>query len=195
MRFIFCLFVVSIASFGVLVDTQDKDFCESFVRNGNQIDFFPVMNGFGVRIIESDYWINSFKNDSKILPNWFDTQCMTIFCVNQCDSKSGSLGCLKVIQFMFSSYVCKIDSIDFSRDVRMADMSSNGSQSLSKRRTRHTSCTDPKTTLSLTLKLILVLKRGSNQRYLLITRMTLFSSIKSRRLLSITYRSENTDSM
>ena len=190
MRFTFCLFVVSIASFGVLVDTESKDFCELFVENGNQLDFYLGMGGWAVHIIGRTYWIT---NTTETLPNGFDTECLTLFCVNRCDSKDGSLGCLKVIQFMFSSYVCKIDSIDFSRDVRMADKSSNGSQLLTMRGTRH--CTDPNTTLFLSLKLKLVLKRGSNRRYLMVTVITFISSIKRRSLQSITYRSENTNSI
>ena len=119
MRLLFVVFVVSIASFTVSVVAQNKEFCESFVRNRNQIDSALIIRSYGelysysILIIGRDYWVYHYSafdfsdpmaGQSRRLPDWFDTECQTLFCVNDCEWK-GALGCLKVIQFIFS-FIC-----------------------------------------------------------------------------------------
>ena len=131
MRYSFNLFVIFIALMGVWVNTQNKDFCEMYVQNNNQIDFGFDPKSLSILVIGSDYWVyvgntGLFETNSRRLPNGFDSECQTLFCVKDCDSKSGSLGCLKVIQFIFSiiSFVNYNESIHFSPGThRMADKS------------------------------------------------------------------------
>ena len=121
MRFAFTLFLVSISMISVLVFAQNKDFNESFVENNNEIDggfgISPITdyndNSFAHRlqilIIGRDYWVldsGTLETKSLRLPDGFDSECLTMFCVNWCGSRNGSLGCLKVSQFMFS-FTCR----------------------------------------------------------------------------------------
>ena len=106
MRYTFNLFVVLIASVSVLAFTQNKDFCEMYVQNNNQIDFGFDSKSLSILVIGSEYWVyvknaGRFETNSRRLPNGFDSECQTLFCVKDCDPKSGSLGCLKVILFLF----------------------------------------------------------------------------------------------
>ena len=129
-------FVVLMASMSGFVFTQNKEFCESFVDNNYEIDFgFAMFYYFRVFITGRDYWsshqaydFNQFNNKSQRLPDWFDSECVTLFCYEDCDPIIGSLGCLKVSQFMSSfMFVYYNESIDFRPKVlRMALMLSNG---------------------------------------------------------------------
>ena len=148
MRFAFTLFLVSISTISVLVFAQNKDFSKSFNENNNEIDnglaISPItfkddfsIGPLQILIIGRDYWVvgDGLQTKSIRLPDGFDTECVTMFCVNYCNSRDGSLGCLKVsrLTFLFIFYVKFDESFDFSPKVlRMALISSNGRQLLSK---------------------------------------------------------------
>ena len=164
MRFVFTLYLVSISTISVLVFAQNKDFSQTFIKNNNEIDggfaispitYFPYEDfssayRLQILIIGRDYWIydsvkDILETNSRRLPEGFDSECVTMFCVNHCGSRDGSLGCLKVSQFKFSfiSLGKYNELIDFRTKVlRMALISSNGRQLLSKSLTGNTFCTD-----------------------------------------------------
>ena len=133
MRFTISPFVVFMALMSGFVFTQNKEFCQSFVDNNYQFDSVITMQAhYRVFIIGREYWAhnNLYKNPyiktkSRRLPDWFDSECKAFICFYYCDSTRGSLGCLKVSQFMsfFHMFVEYNESIDFRREVlRMALM-------------------------------------------------------------------------